>query len=261
MKQIINATNIKLFIGSIVTVFLVFFSWKITYSYSCWSLFFPIVLLATIAYGLIEIKSHQRNCFKNCYFKEDSFFAKLLSSKIMMIIFYLLASIVLTISTMHSIIDYPIELWLYIIFHTIIVIAIFKLFNRLLANTVRSKYLYLFSREATINIAILLLITIYLYTILNGYAPAYLRDNLESTIETATKSINSQCYIIDYVLRLKTELDAFLWWSVIKSSNIFVWVGFIIINGLTVIGINRFIVQIVYILDKIFSPKQENDQQ
>ena len=265
----IKINDIKLLIGSILVVFLVLFDWKLSYSHSGFSLIFPAILLSFIAYGLIEIKIHKRACFKNCYVKKTSFFAKLLSSKIMVSIFYFLASVAITISIMHNIIDYQKELWIYIMLHIIIVIIIFKSFNKLLVNTIHNKYLYLFSREATVNVSILLLFGVYLYVILTGYEPEYLRKTLQGTIKAATNSIHSEYYPLDYILRLKTELDALFWWSVKSVSGTidnyilkyFLWAGFVVINGLAVIGINRFIVQVVYVLDMIFNPKQENNNE
>lgn len=257
--------NIKLSIASIFTVFVILFSWKITYSYHCLALVFPLILLAIIAWSLIEIKKYQKKCFRDCYLKEDSLLARFVISKTITMIFYLLASIAMTMSIMHSIIDYPKELWGYIGLHAIIIVIIFNLFNKLLINSIHAKYLPLFSREMTIN-TMLLLLPVYIYIVFNSYEPIYLRETWRETIEIATNSIYSQCYMVDYILKLKTELDALFWWSVIYTSdntgnNIFkysIWIAFIIINGLAILGINRFIVQIVYILNIKFNAKDEN---
>jgi hypothetical protein len=258
--------NIKLFIGSIVVIFLVLFGWKITYSHGCLALVFPLILLTVIAWGLIEIKIHRRLCFKNCYFKETAFLAKILTSKVSTTVLYLLASIAMAVSIMHSIIDYPLELLGYIVLHIIIVIIVFKFLNKQLASSIHTKYLSLFSREMTIKISMLLLFFAYIYIVFNGYTPTYLRETLEETIRIATNSIHSQCYIVDYVLRLKTELDAWFWWSFFATSDAMgngilkysMWIGFITVNGLAILGINRFIVQIVYILNIMFGIKQKD---
>jgi hypothetical protein len=260
--------NIKLPIASIFTVFVVLFYWKITYSYHCLALVFPLILLAVIAWSLIEIKIHKRLCFKNCYFKETSILARFLTSKITVIVFYLLVSVVMTASIAYSIVDYPKELWGYIALHIMIVIVIFKFLNKKLASSIHAKYLHLFSREMTINISMLLFIFAYIYIVVNGHEPTYLREALGETMKAATNSIHSQCYIVDYVLRLKTELDAWFWWSVIYTSEVMdnrilkysMWTAFITINGLAILGINRFIVQIVYLLNIMFNIRKTDEE-
>ena len=264
-KKLIN--NIKPSIASILAVFVVLFGWKIIYSYHCLALVLPLILLIVIVWSLIEIKIHKRLCFKNCYFKETSILARFLTSKITVTILCLLASVVMTVSIAYSIVDYPKELWSYIALHTIIVMVIFKFLNKKLASSIHAKYLHLFSREMAINISMLLLFSAYIYIAINGYEPIYLRETLEETIKVATNSIHSQCYIVDYILRLKTELDAWFWWSVIYTSEAmddgilkyFMWIGFIAINGLAILGINRFIVQIVYLLNIMFSIKKTDE--
>lgn len=258
--------NIKLFIGSIAVVFLVLFGWNMFYPHYYFALVFPLTLLAVIAWSLIEIKIHKKLCFKNCYFKETSFLAKFLTSKTITTVIYLLSSVVITTSIMHSIIDYSILIWGYIVIHVAIIIIIFKQLNNLFSNTIYEKYLFLFSREMTINISALLLLSMYIYIALNGYEPTYLRETLEQTQIAATNSIHSQVGIVNYALRVKNELDSLFWWSVIyasdNSSNIFfkysIWIGFITINGLAIFGINRFIVQVVYGLNIIFQTEKEN---
>ncbi|SMM99839.1 hypothetical protein SPONN_1041 [uncultured Candidatus Thioglobus sp.] len=266
MKKI---NNIKLLAGSILAVFVILLSWKLLYSYNCISLIFSVIFLFIILHSLIEIKVHKRNCIKNCYFKENSFFAKLLTSKTTIRILYFLISTVITISVMYSIITYQWQFWAYIAVHIIIVVIVFNFLNSALVNTVHTEYLSLLSKETTIKITLLPLLGVYIYVVLNGYTPIYLRDTLEETIIAATNSIHSQCYIVDYILRLKTELDANFWWLFIKMSNTidnniskyFIWISFIAINGLAIVGINRFIVQIVYILKKGFnSGKIHNEQ-
>lgn len=259
---------IKLIITSILIVFGILFGWKTNYSYHCLALVFPLILLAVIAWSLVEVKVHQRLCFKNCYLKDNSLLAKFLTGKFITIVFYLSVSIAMTLSIMHSIIDYPKELWGYIALHIIIVIIVFKFLNNKLINTISTKYVSLFSREITINILMIFLFIVYSYIIFNTYEPEYLRETLPETIKTATNSIRSECYIVDYILRLKTELDAWFWWSVIYASDntdsdilsSFMWAGFITFNGLAILGINRFIAQVVYGLNIMFEGETNEEK-
>ena len=91
-----------------------------------------------------------------------------------------------------------------------------------------------------------------------GYEPSYLKDSLELTIQEATNSIHSNCAFIDWVLRFQVELDStilFLTKATAnsienKDTNNLIWIGFIVVNALSILGLNRFIMQIIYLTNK-----------
>lgn len=255
--------NIKLFIATIVTISMILLSWNFLYNLGCFALLFPLIVLIVVSSSFIDVKMNERICFKNCYFQEKSIFSKILASSFGVVIFYFILSIVFTFSIMYGIISFPYQIWLYLVVHIILVILIYKQVIKLLKNTIQDKYLDIFSREWTINISSILLFIAYGYVFYNGYEPDYLANDLMQTIKNASNSISSNCLLIDYFLRLNTELDGTFWWIVTSSSETFdnktvksvIWISFILINSIAVLGINRFIVQVVYILDKIFSRK------
>jgi len=59
----------------------------------------------------------ERNCFKECYFVSNSFFAKMLSSKFLVIVFYIFTSIIMTISSLYGTIEYSKKIWIYLVLH------------------------------------------------------------------------------------------------------------------------------------------------
>ncbi len=61
---------VKLFLGTILSIFLIFFTWKLTYAYHCLSLFFPLVMLLVISYGYIEFKKEERKCISISIYTE-----------------------------------------------------------------------------------------------------------------------------------------------------------------------------------------------
>ena len=259
------SNNLKLHIGSILIVFLALTIWKIAYGTNCFIVIIPIFVLVVISLSFIELKVYDRLCFRDCYFNQKSLISSLLTSKILIIVLYLLLSILMTVSVMYSVIDYGIELWGYLFFHIILVIYIYKKITKLFNGTVKMKYLYMFSREWTINVSSLFFFIVYAYIAINGYVPTYLSDDLSKTITLASNEIASNCVIIDYVLRIKIELDSVFWWVTSQTSDKadgvnlkeIIWTVFILINALAVFGVNRFIVQIVYFVEKIFP--MEND--
>ncbi len=257
-------TYFKLLFASILTIFLILFSWKSTYDYNCYMLVFPLMLLLIISHSFIELKMKERLCFKSCYFKANSLFAKLLSSKIAVSIFYVVVSIMMSISALSGVIEYPQKLWLYLLIHTILIIFLYKYFYFIFKNTIRDSYRSILAREWAINIGAIFLIGVFIYISINGYEPTYLQSSLQETILVASNSISSGCSIVNYILKLKIEIDSLFWWIVTQSSNginnqlaqLGIWLGFLFINSLALLGINRFMAQIIYLLDKLFQRRQ-----
>lgn len=264
-----NVHYIKLVIGSIIAVFTILLSWNSFYRYNCLSLVFPIIIVIVIGLSFISMKMQERHCYKKCYFKDSSIISKMLSSKISVTIFYLIMSILMGISIMYGVLEYSLLLWLYLVFHIILSIIIFAVLNKVLKNTIQEKFLNIFTRELTIKIAAFIFFIAYLYLTINGYKPEYIVEgkSLQETITFATNSISSECLYIDAILRFKIEVDSSFWWlmnneAVSKAEErveALIWLIFMIIKALVIVGINRFIVQIIYLLNLIFKEKSRNE--
>ena len=210
----------------------------------------------------------ERNCLKNCYFNTTSFFAKLLSSRIFVTIFYFILSIFLTITILYTVLDYSIWMQGYLVVHIALSISIYFMTKRVLKNTLKETYLNLLSREITINLAAIIFFIVFLYYSLYTYEPTYLADTLLETMHNATNRLTSHCVIVDYVVRLKSEIDAIAWFLIQKSDTIFgddvksihqIALGvFVFVNALSVVGLNRFILQVIYLLEKVFEKKRDD---
>jgi hypothetical protein len=76
----------------------------------------------------------------------------------------------------------------------------------------------------------------------------------------ASYSIASNCESIHYFLKLQREIDSIFWWMIDKGTeniqdetlHIGIWIGFLLMNSFAILGINRFIAQVIYLIDKIF---------
>ena len=213
----------------------------------------------------------QRVCTRDCYIHHNSIFSTILLSPYMVSIFYSILSSILTISIIYGITTYPLSLWIYLSFHILIVIIIYKFLLHILRDSIKDKYIEIISREWTIRVSSIILLSVYIYIFINGYRPDYLSDSLMQTIKQASNSIYSDCRYIDYILRIHIELDSSFWWITTHSSEVvkdtiiqnIIWLSFISINALAILGINRFIVQVVYFLDRLFSitpPKRRGER-
>ena len=251
--------NVKLYVASIIIIFLLFSSWVQFFQLNCLFFILPVIVLSVISYSFIELKMHERVCFKNCYFKEESLFSKMLTSKITVIIFYLIISVLMTFSVLYAIIDFSFGLWIYLFVHTAFILVVYSFLDNIFENTVRSNFRSIFAREWTINIGAIPFILVYIYFITDGYEPSYLRSSLEETYQVASNSIYSNCAVISDSLRLQREVDSISWWTVVNGTtlsghrilSIGTGILFISTNSLVLLGINRFIVQIVYLIDRL----------
>lgn len=255
--------NLKLLLGSLALVFMILLSWHNFYSVGCFSIIFPIIIWGVVSYSYIEKKMNERLCFKECYFDKSSIISRLLLSPYFVSLFYVIISSILSLSIVYGVISYPPLLWWYFILHILLVILIFQSLIRVFRYTIRDRYIEIFAREWTIRISSLLLLGVYIYIFITGYTPTFLSDTLLGTIKNASNSISSNCLYIDYILRLNIELDSSFWWITTNSSDMIdtsisksiIWIGFIILNTLAILGVNRFIVMIVYIVNKIITKR------
>jgi len=259
-----KAYDAKLLLGTVLAIFLIFFNWKASYPHYCLSLLFPLVVLVIISYGYIELKMEERNCFKQCYFKSNSFFAKLLSGRFFVTLFYLLASLAMTASIFSSAIDYSVWLWLYLLLHSALSLFLFTYLDQVFGTMLQKRYQSIFAREWTIRLMGVPLIAVFLSLSLNSYEPAYLSDSLQETISNASRSISSDCDIINRILKLGKTIDSSFWWVIHESTEqtsrpvikAGIWVAFLLYNSLALLGINRLIIQIIYLLRKAFSKSE-----
>lgn len=259
-----NILTLKLFLGTTFSIFLLFFTWKVSYSDHCFSLIFPIIMLIIIGYGHIELKMEERSCFKKCYFKDATIFARILSSRLLVTIFYILISIAMTISTFMISLDITMFLWLYFILHILLSLFLFRYLNYKFKNIFQQEYQSLFAREWTIRLMAFILIIVFIYISLNGYTPAYLSNSLTQTVNQARDSIFSNCNVINVTLKYGKTIDSTFWWIVSESTEqvhnnlikTVTWFVFLIYNSLALMGINRLIIQIIYMLNNIFNNKR-----
>jgi hypothetical protein len=167
----------------------------------------------------------------------------------------------MTISALYAIIDFSKIIWLYLIIHIALSILLYKYLYTKLATTVKPSYQALFAREWTINITTPIIIIVYVYMMVNDFEPSYLKDSLEETWRVASSSISSRCEIINYFLKLQREVDSIFWWIMDKGTenikdrtlNISIWLSFLLMNSFAILGVNRFIAQVIYLVDKIFN--------
>jgi len=171
---------------------------------------------------------------------------------------------VMTLSTLIVAIDFEKELWIYILtLNMIVMLLLYQWFQYMLRNSITQEYRRLLAREWSLSVSILLLLCFTIYIYYNGYEPLYLDSRLEVSMINASNMMVSECSFLEMLLKLHKESDALFWWVVVNGSEyieykllkIGIWILFLVINSLAILGINRFIMQVIYIVEKIFQPK------
>jgi len=233
--------NIKIYIASILFLFLTLFVWADNYQFGCYMLLFGVIMLLIISHSFIELKIHERLCFKDCFFKDNSLFAKMLSSKVLVILFYILFSTAMSLSALIVVIDLQKEIWFYIFTINIVMILFsYRWLDHLLKDSVNESYRKLLVREWSINISTLFLMLFAIYIYYNGYEPQFLVDSLKDSMINAANSVSSECIYIDTILKLHKESDALFWWVVVNGSQhiefrplkLAIWLIFLLFNSL-----------------------------
>lgn len=257
---------IKLYSSSLLTILLILMGWNTFYAMHCMALIFPAIVLFLISQAYIEFKMQERMCIKKCFFNENSIWAALLSSRIFVSLSYFVFSILMTISLMYGVIEYAQKFWHYLVIHIALVILLYLFLNNLFRQTLKENYHLIFVREWTSNISSLLLLSSSIYLEFKyGYIPDYLTENLATTIVNASNTYQSNCHISNLIIKIKMEIGSVLWWIISENSDYFantiiksvIWFGFLFFNSLALIAMSQFIVQIIYLFDRLFNLTQK----
>jgi len=232
---------------------------KLTYSYSCYFLLVPIFITLFLAYSFFQKRMREKHCFRKCYFKEDTFLANIITSPYLTLVVYITLSAIYTISIVYSVLSFKWYFYIFLLFFITFVFFVYNKLSLIFSNIIKEEHLEIFIKELTIKISSLLLFIVFIFYILYSFEPNYLSNDLEESLKLATNSLSSNCQSLDYILRLKAELDTYFWYitkyssQIVENSNskVFIWVLFIFINSLSIIGINRFFVQTISFSKKI----------
>ena len=85
----IKSNFFKQIIASILIIFFLLLAWTYTYNF-CFSLILAVLITLIIASSYIEMKIKQKECFRNCYFKDKTLISKIITSPIFTSIFFIL---------------------------------------------------------------------------------------------------------------------------------------------------------------------------
>ncbi len=249
-------TNIKQFLASFFALLLMIANWLVFYT-SCLSLASIFAMIFILSYGYIQKAKKKKECFRECYLKNDTLISKIFMSAFAISIFYVALSITYTGFIAYELINFDTKMYMVLGAFFIFVFILYKVFILFLGKVIDERFLYIYAKDITSIISAMILFVIYAYFFLNSYEPEYLSPTLKESMYRATNIFSSDCFLIDYILRLQSEFNAFVWFVMKnyvtgdvlgKSMSEFFWILFIIKNALSVLGINALINQTIYLI-------------
>ncbi len=251
--------NPKIYIATLISTFLTLAVFKLFYMYNCFMLLLPLVALVIIASSFIELKLKYRSCSYRCYFNEESRLFKLLSSPYLIILFLLIYSVGLTLTIFTEVIFFTNVMWIYLALHVGMMDMIYEKIKVMLASTVKPEMHKLLARELSIKVGSLVLFIVMGLLFYYSDTPSYIVATLEQSVQNATNSVGSDCLVIDYLARVKVELNTAIYWAVLNTTQhidthntkVYIWLIFLMANALSAVGINRLIAQNIYLIEKI----------
>ena len=232
-------------------------AWSAFYASSCMVLLIPLLIALVLTLAAREQLRQRRRCAADCYFVEGSLLHRLVSSTRLVTLLSLLVSVGLTAVLLASVPGWGLPVLVLLALDAVVIALLyFRLFRAAAGGLrVRGAFRYLFARRWAVMVNLPLVLVVLLWLQLQQPPPAWLDSglNLEATLRAASDSVASQCPLVDAVVRLNTEKDAFSWWLMLKGTAIIddsrlrwvAWLLFLVSGTLALWAYSRLCVQLI----------------
>jgi len=215
--------EVSVIVAAIAAGPLLLLVWSAFYASSCVVLLIPLLIVMVLTIATREQLRQRRRCVANCYFVSGSLLHRLVSSTKLVTLLSLAVSVGLTTLLLASVPGWGLPvLGLLALDAVLIALLYFGLLRAASSGLrVRGPFRYLFARRWAVMVNLPLVLTALLWLQLQQPPPLWLDGamNLEETLRAASESVGSQCPLIDKVVRLNMEKDAFSWWLTLKGSG------------------------------------------
>lgn len=216
--------GVSVIVAAITAGPLLLLTWSALYASSCVVLLIPIFIVAVLTLATREQLRQRRRCVADCYFVSGSLLHRLVSSTKLVTLLSLLVSLGLTTVLLASVPGWGLPvLGLLAMDAVLIALLYFGLLRAASAGLrVRGAFRALFTRRWAVMVNLPLVLLGLLWLQLQQPPPAWLDGalNLEATLRAASDSVGSRCPLIDRVVRLNMEKEAFSWWLTLKGSGL-----------------------------------------
>ncbi|MBT4077917.1 MAG: hypothetical protein HOM14_13065 [Gammaproteobacteria bacterium] len=249
-----NDFKSKILIGSGATVVLLAL-WKASYQYTCWSWFFPFMIFLFIATGQFEHVMLKRKCQVNCMFKQESWVYKVMTGKILLVIFTVFITAVLSIPLItFSALANQSDIIFTVISLTITALLYSPILKFSSHHVIEGMNIIMVKRIVVLFSLTIMLLT---YTYTSYYhisVPSYLDEtSLTNTVDNASQSVASLCSINNLFLKWSQETEATVIFSMLVASkkidnsgiSSLYWVMFFLNHALVFAALARLQVELI----------------
>jgi len=247
-----------------LTGFLVILAWKSVHTESCLVLAFPITIIIIISMSVIEFSAKKKECLAQFYFIESSLLYRLYNSKKILFIKSLLLSVLLGTSLMIAVVFWDIKIIQILFFDIFILYWIYAKTLNILAGSIKKMMKYVIAKDISVSINTFLLIVSILIVEIYSPIPIYVDISLKTTLISAYNIFSSECTVINFLLKLNAEKDAFSWWAMLNVDNhindknlkILAWTTFLLSNSLAAYAYSRYMIQLIDLF-RLFGDENE----
>jgi len=244
--------------------FLLLVLWYFIFKISCISMIIPLIISFVLFKISYEYANAKKICFANCYFKQNSFFYKILTKKIIILTLSILNGIILSLILTLNITTFNMIDFIVLLMDTILIIYLYNYFieNKSLNNNLKDPIV----KNSVSFINSIIIAIVFLIINLNQTPPKYIQNDLNETVHKSSNQIYSTCKAIDSVTRLTNEIVAIKWWIMLKMSNNsnnqyyikeILWIIYLFGNYLMIFAFSRYILEILSLLKKEFEYDRE----
>ena len=232
--------------------------WSLAYPIGCWSLALPAVAVFVMMLAGRDRMSWRRRCLADCLFIEGSPLHRLLRSRVLISIAALLVAMVLTSVLMMTIPRWDFSILAIVALDALAITALYLWLHGMSAGLLRVNRAgrTLFARVWTVRLNVLLMLPVLVLVQLQQPPPDYLDDALQlrSTLQAASTSVASECLLVDALVRLGREGEAFAWWVIMKATQAIeqevlrwvAWLLFLLSGSLSLWAYSSFCAQLVH---------------
>lgn len=240
-------------LAAIFTGYFLLIIWHEAYSEGCLSLLIPMIVGLVISVGVFKSNMQKRCCIANCYFEESSILYRFLTRSIVVSIFSIGFSIIISIFFLLSITLFNFVDFIILAIDTFLIYFIYKSLLNIFGKTLKDNVKYTVIKNWSAHVNVLLMTIIFLIIQLNSSIPSFVNYSLTDTIISASGLVVSECNFTNYFVKLNAEVNAFKWWLMINASHIIddksfrwvAWILFLLTNGISILGFSKYILQLI----------------
>lgn len=232
--------------------------WSLVYPLGCWSLVLPAVAVFVLMLAGRARMLWRRRCLADCLFVDGSPLHRLLRSRILISLAALIVAMALTSVLMMTVPRWDFSILAIVALDALLITALYLWLHRASAGLLRVNRACrsLFARVWTVRVNVLLMLPLLVLVQLQQPPPDYLDGALQlrPTLQAASASVASECILVDAVVRLGREGEAFAWWVIMKATQAIeqevlrwvAWLLFLLSGSLSLWAYSSFCAQLVH---------------